>query len=587
MFPSSIFRDCDIQSIHDRSVDLIRTRSASEKFIRIRFRLAGASGSYDFRFRIRTKSTGRKRSAEHIIWSFLSQKHDSCIMEYDFDIIVIGAGAGGGTLAAACATAGRRVLLVERGNDGRVPDPEPGRRYRHDEHSTLIEKRPYDDRVIQRDGRPQRAYIGGVFGGGTAVYGGALLRPAAADFQPGRSYGNRLPPELQEWPIQYGDLEADYDAAERIYGVRSAADDCLSPLESPAECGHLPLLPLARINQQLIDGGRRVGLNPFRLPLAIQTDKCLLCDQCAGFVCPTGARRSSAQLVSELIQRRASLTVMRGCEVEQLKRRDCEQLEGIVLRRRADNTTLQLRARRYVLSAGALGSPALLLKSGYNHPLIGRNYMMHYSPIVAGFFAQQTEADRTFVKQIGVADFYFGTSQLPEKMGIIQSLPAPGPLMMSLSGMKRMPTSVLRWLRSRMLPLVGIIEDLPDPRNRVEISRSGDIQLHHRFTEYDRLRGNELSRQMVRLLKAGGAFHCVSRHMPTQEHLAHQCGTLRFGVSAAHAVANPECRLFQQRDVFVADGSFMPSSLGVGPSLTIIANALRVARIVAAEVQGC
>jgi choline dehydrogenase-like flavoprotein len=66
--------------------------------------------------------------------------------------------------------------------------------------------------------------------------------------------------------------------------------------------------------------------------------------------------------------------------------------------------------------------------------------------------------------------------------------------------------------------------------------------------------------------------------------VAHQCGTIRFGLSRHYAVADPECRLFDQPDVFVVDGSFMPSSLGVGPSLTIIANALRVAEIVASEV---
>lgn len=260
------------------------------------------------------------------------------------------------------------------------------------------------------------------------------------------------------------------------------------------------------------------------------------------------------------------------------------RLKGVWLKNRTDGSVRLAKAKRYVLSAGAIGSSALLLKSGFDHPLIGRNYMMHYSPIAIGVFARKTGAGQTFVKQVGYSDYYFGTKDLPEKMGIVQSLPAPGPLMMAKSGMKFVPRWILNILRSRMLPLVGIVEDLPNPENRVSVNASGAIRLQHEFSDFDRTRGAEMAKQMSKLLKSTGALHCVTGLTPSQEHVAHQCGTLRFGNSRNHAVADPQCRLFDQPDVFVADGSFMPSSLGVGPSLTIIGNAMRVAEIVASEV---
>lgn len=169
-------------------------------------------------------------------------------------------------------------------------------------------------------------------------------------------------------------------------------------------------------------------------------------------------------------------------------------------------------------------------------------------------------------------------------MGIIQSLPAPGPLMMAKSGMKLVPRWMLNILRSRMLPLVGIVEDLPNPENRVSVCDSGKIRLQPPYSDYDRLRGRSLAKEMTKLLKATGALHCVSSKIPSREHVAHQCGTLRFGTSRNHAVLDPDIRLFDQPDIFIADGSFMPTSLGVGPSLTIIGNAIRVSAIVAAEV---
>jgi choline dehydrogenase-like flavoprotein len=89
---------------------------------------------------------------------------------------------------------------------------------------------------------------------------------------------------------------------------------------------------------------------------------------------------------------------------------------------------------------------------------------------------------------------------------------------------------------------------------------------------------------MARILKRAGAMLCLIKRFPSDEHVAHQCGTLRFGTDPAHAVLDADCRLFGHPDVLVVDGSFLPTSLGVGPALTIMANALRVAAVVMREV---
>src|SRR5262249_17419166 len=142
----------------------------------------------------------------------------------------------------------------------------------------------------------------------------------------------------------------------------------------------------------------------------------------------------------------------------------------------------------------------------------------------------------------------------------------------------------VRFLRRRLLPLVGIVEDLPNPANHVSLGKEGIAEVHHAFGAYDLDRGRQLSRLMGRILKAAGGLFCLSTSFPSPEHVAQQCGTLRFGKVAAHAVLDPDCRMFGQPNVFVVDGSFLPTSLGVGPALTIMANALRVARIVTREV---
>jgi choline dehydrogenase-like flavoprotein len=331
-----------------------------------------------------------------------------------------------------------------------------------------------------------------------------------------------------------------------------------------------------------MERSRKSGLNPFQLPLAIQSSECLKCANCAGFVCPTGARRSSASLLKQIPDNGGSVTLLPHREVTQLKRKN-GRIAGVEVWNSAAQAVESYSASHYVLSAGAIGTPVILQRSGFEHPQLGRNYMLHYSPLVVGFFGRRTGADRTFVKQVGFADFYFGTGQLQEKMGLVQSLPAPGPLMLKKSGLKFIPTFVLNRLRAHMLPFVGIVEDLPQASNRVCINSQGQISVQHRFSSYDTERGAALSRAMVRMLKNAGAVHCVSQQIPSAEHVAHQCGTVRFGNDAATAVVDRDCRMFGQDNLFVIDGSILPTSLGVGPALTLMANALRISQVIKSD----
>jgi choline dehydrogenase-like flavoprotein len=500
-------------------------------------------------------------------------------MLFDCDVIVVGSGAGGATLAYACARAGKRVLLLERGGKYLPEKPMP------DEQAMLIDKKPYDDREVEVNDSPRRLYMGGVLGGGTALYGAALLRPSPDDFHPGKHYGNRLARSLWDWPISYADLEPHYAEAERLYGVAGDADEDFGPLPAPGRgLPHDPL-PLHPLNQKLMAANRACGLRPFRLPLAIDPGRCLRCAACAGYICPTGARGSAAQLVEQALAGSLPLRVEMNVEVERLILNGAGNATGICLLDRTTGQRTIRRARRYVLAAGALGSPFLLQRSGADGPLVGRHYMPHLAPIVVGLFPRRTRADETFVKQVGFADFYFGTKEYPHKMGLVQSLPVPGPLLTARYAPRLVPRPMLPILRRHMLPLAGIVEDLPDPANRVSCEADGRLRLRHRYGAYDIERGRHLSRLMARILKrAGAVIRLRNRRLSLGDHVAHQCGTLRFGKDPADAVLGPDCRLFSHPNVFAVDGSFFPTSLGVGPALTIIANALRVAAIVTREV---
>ncbi len=496
-------------------------------------------------------------------------------MPIDYDVIVVGSGAGGASLAYACTRAGKRVLLVERGREQVIDEPV------HNERATLIEKKPYDDRAIEVNGACKRLYMGGLLGGGTALFGGALLRPSRDDFHPGKYYGNRIPRAIWNWPISYDDLAPFYAEAEQLFGVAGAADEKLAPLEQPERGYPRAPLPLHPINRNLIAANRAGGLSPFQLPLAIDPARCLRCEACAGYLCPTGARSSSAQLVERARSNPGApgLTLVTYTEVERLL---TGPVIGACLVDRATGERRLVRAVRIVLAAGAIGSPLLLLRSGMAGPLVGRNYMMHLSPVVIGIFSYQTKADTSFVKQVGFADYYFGCPGYRAKIGLVQSLPVPGPLLLQKMA-PLLPRRARTFLRSHMLPLAGIVEDLPNYDNQISWGCDGQPALRHRFGAFDIARGRRLARLMASILKRAGAVVCVTKRFASDEHVAHQCGTLRFGKSPEHAVLDSDCRMFDHPNVFVVDGSFMPTSLGVGPALTIIANALRVAKVVSRE----
>jgi choline dehydrogenase-like flavoprotein len=124
-------------------------------------------------------------------------------------------------------------------------------------------------------------------------------------------------------------------------------------------------------------------------------------------------------------------------------------------------------------------------------------------------------------------------------------------------------------------------EDLPLDGNRVAVGRDGGITLH-----YTRTNAAEVARLRMRLMGLLDGLHCEPEVYENRSYaggqlgiggVAHQNGTIRFGPDPATAPLDLDCRLHEVDNLYVADSSFFVSSTAVNPTLTIIANALRVA----------
>ncbi|MFM9161428.1 MAG: GMC family oxidoreductase, partial [Dolichospermum sp.] len=140
-----------------------------------------------------------------------------------------------------------------------------------------------------------------------------------------------------------------------------------------------------------------------------------------------------------------------------------------------------------------------------------------------------------------------------------------------------MPNFIAEAIANHSLSWLVITEELPDFHNRV-LSRNGKVFLEYNHNNQRAF--NKLIQQWIQVLqsisvfKSIGTLH-ISQKMGLRE-VTHQCGTCRFGEDANTSVLDINCRTHDVDNLYVVDGSFFPSSAAVNPSLTIIANALRV-----------
>ena len=142
------------------------------------------------------------------------------------------------------------------------------------------------------------------------------------------------------------------------------------------------------------------------------------------------------------------------------------------------------------------------------------------------------------------------------------------------------PKFLLRQMAHHSIDFWLTTEDLPDPNNRVKISKEGNIQLS--YTENNVEGHRRLKQKLKTILNRVGVPHhffhnraYFGKKIPIAG-VAHQNGTARFGKDPTTSVLDLNCKAHDLDNLYVVDGSFFVSSSAVNPTLTIIANALRV-----------
>jgi choline dehydrogenase-like flavoprotein len=148
---------------------------------------------------------------------------------------------------------------------------------------------------------------------------------------------------------------------------------------------------------------------------------------------------------------------------------------------------------------------------------------------------------------------------------------------------KRLPgiSMTLDYMAQHSVDWWVMTEDLPRPDNRVSLTRSGEIMLS--YTANNEVPHHRLLAKLHQAMERvdGGVMHIIPNELYLSKDIplagvAHQNGTCRFGADPRTSVLDLNCKAHDLDNLYVVDASFFPSSASVNPTLTIIANALRV-----------
>ena len=244
-----------------------------------------------------------------------------------------------------------------------------------------------------------------------------------------------------------------------------------------------------------------------------------------------------------------------------------------------------------VVSCGAANSAKLLLMSGNDkHPnglangsdQVGRNYMFHNSQAV---LAISRDSNPTmFQKTIALNDFYFGMDGFEYPMGNIQMTgKSLGPMYRGEKPLETalLPLGLLDDLARHAVDFWLTTEDLPDPNNRVTVDASGNVTLS--YTPNNQVPRQKLYDKLKSMLSHLGMHpqHLIPRNLYMKTDIpiagcAHQAGTCRFGRDPKTSVLDVNCKAHELDNLYVVDTSCFVSIGAVNPSLTAIANAIRI-----------
>jgi choline dehydrogenase-like flavoprotein len=485
--------------------------------------------------------------------------------EKSFDVVIVGSGAGGGAVAKELAPLCRQGV--------RVAVLEWGPKLREDEYTgreaEMADKLYFDSGgFLTRDGAMTMAF-GRVYGGSTVVYTGTSIP---------------LPEEvLSRWGVpglEFADLRRRSQKYLAENNVHLLEDDRINDN-----------------NRLFLEACERLGYHVEQFPVNVKGCKGSgLCN----LGCPNAAKQGTLRVQLPAAEA-AGVEIVTNCKVERLGDRECV---ATVANRpygepsRWPEGRYRIRARAVVVSAGAVNSPALLLRSALpvRLPALGRYFTAHPALILVG------EHSHPITNYFGHPKSYFCDHFVASHRFLLETcMYFPFTTAKNVIGFGAEHAELMAHM-DRMQMILVLAVDAALPENRVTVDGDGDPVVHYRFTHEVMDALVESQRASARIFFAAG---CTRVHAPAgtsffiaadqKERLdqlitrgafklgkvsissAHLMGGCRMGVDPSASVTDVWGQVHGVPWLFVADGSLFPSSSEINPYVTIMALADRVA----------
>jgi choline dehydrogenase-like flavoprotein len=508
----------------------------------------------------------RKSTAPHIPVTKLGQES---VLECD--VCVVGSGASGGVVAAVLAASGQDVLIVEAGSEWSGPD--------FDQHELTGLQRLFREGGLSGTRDLSVSLLAGAcIGGGTTVNWQSCFR---------------TPDDVrEEWSKLSGCNFFTSDA------FTESLDDVWRRIGVSIDESEIN-----ETNNAICRGAKSLD---YRWSVIARNSLGCDCAQCGNcmFGCRVGGKQSTANTYL-LDAIRSGARIVAPFSARRLLQ-SAGKVSGVEGSARDSNGTLremQIKSKRVVLAAGALESPALLMRSGLGSPHLGRHLYLHPTVAVTGMYASPMEPWVGPPQTIVCDEF----SDLAKGYGYrIEAAPAhPGLLAVGV------PWSTARQHRREMqrvkfaAPFIILTRD--SNSGRVRVTRDGEPYFDYRLGGAEKRllkHGMVTAARMHFAAKAdriftlhsgglvwdrardGGSIEKFCRRIegastaPNRLPLfsAHQMGTCRMGSERSRSVCDPDGAVHGLKGAYVADSSLFPASSGVNPMITIMALARHVAK---------
>ncbi|GAB3155193.1 GMC family oxidoreductase [Amycolatopsis stemonae] len=536
-----------------------------------------------------------------------------------FDAIIVGMGSSGGIIAEQLTKAGLRVLGLDKGPDYTQEDflvkQDELRYYQRGAIVAGVDVDPVTWRAGENQSASVLPWSAGELGsdeplyglpsigtgGGTLHWGCAAYRFREADFRMrsaiAERFGKEALPEgtLADWPISYADLEPYYEKVEREQGISGRAAD--NPFGPPREHDY-PMPPVTQGpgDVPFVEATRRLGLHPFRQPLAINSVEyrdrpaCVNCGFCHGYPCHVGAKSTTQVTSVPAAKATGNLDLRPLSRVLRIHRTgDGSRVTGVTYVD-ATGTAHEVRSDLVVLTAYALENVRLLLVSGINRDgQVGRNFMTHNFGWFTSVLPEPTNPFLgTFNASSAVDDY---TSELvPDNdLGVLWGSP-----IISVTGdlqpieayhlmdpkVPKWGLSLKHWLRDNYLHLHRMYSqttNFPHPRHYCDLDpdvkdRWGQpaLRITHDWEPHDANSVTLMGRYKEKIAREMGAKDYWTDAPRPPYHLStHDVGVHRMGEDPATSVTNVYGEVHECRGLFAVGGGQFVSYGGYNPNQTI------------------